>query len=187
MNAMSESTVFKGKIGEIIHTEQDDGRIFERYRRPPGTRLIIVSPDNKILVTKEYRHETGGVDLRLPGDKVRDTLKEYYDLLESGQDIGEAARETATKEALEETGLSVHNPKLITKANSGATVEWDLYYFLVTEYDEHPNGQQLEHGEDIEVTWVTFDELKQAITNGHMNEWRSVGVLLGLVLPKLEG
>jgi ADP-ribose pyrophosphatase len=183
---MSESIVFKGKIGEIVHTTQKDGRVFERYRRPPGTRSVIVSSDNKILVTKEYRHETGSTDLRLPGGKVRDTLKEYYELLESGQNIVDAAREAATKEALEETGLSVFNPELITKANSGATVEWDLYYFLVTEYDEHPDGQQLEHGEDIEVTWVTFDELKQAVANGHMNEWRSVGVLLGLVLPKID-
>jgi ADP-ribose pyrophosphatase len=186
MNAMNEDTVFEGKIGEIIHTKQDDGRVFERYRRPPGTRLIIISQDNKILVTKEYRHETGNIDLRLPGGKVRDTLKEYHDLLKSGQDMAVAAREAATKEALEETGLSVHNPELIIKANSGATVEWDLYYFLVTEYDEHPDGQQLEHGEDIEVTWITLDELKRAIASKRMNEWRSVGVLLGLVLPNLE-
>src|SRR6266496_1507863 len=177
---MSESVAFKGRIGEIIYTTQKDGRVFERYRRPPGTRLIIVSPESKILVTKEYRHETGTVDLRQPAGKVRDTREEYYELLESGQDIADAAREAATKEALEETGLRIHNPELITKANSGATVEWDLYYFLVTEYDEHPNGQQLEQGEDIQVAWVTVEELKEAIMSGHMNEWRSIGVLLGL-------
>lgn len=180
-----ESSIFHGRIGEIIHTRQKDGRVFERYRRAPGARLVVVSPDGKILVTKEYRHEIGSVDFRLPGGKVRDTLDEYYDLLESHQDIIEAAREAAIKEALEETGLSVHEPEFITKANSGATVEWDLYYFLATKYDTHPDGQQLEHGEDIVPTWVTIKELKEAIHNGHMSEWRSVGVLLGLVLPKL--
>jgi len=112
-------------------------------------------------------------------------MEEYHELLESGKDIAGAARETAVKEALEETGLTIHDPKFLVKANSGATVEWDLYYFLVTEYDEHPDGQQLEHGENIEVTWVTVEELKEAITNGHMNEWRSIGVLLGIVLPKI--
>ena len=79
----------------------------------------------------------------------------------------------------------IHNPELIVKANSGATVEWDLYYFIVKEYDEHPDGQQLEHGEDIHVEWMTSLELQQAISQGHMNEWRSVGVLLGLALPNL--
>lgn len=183
---MNESTVFKGKIGEVIHTSRKDGRVFERYRRAPGARLVIVSPDNKILVTKEYRLETNTTDLRLPGGKVRDSVDEYHELLESGQAIVEAAREAAIKEAREEVGLVVRSPELIVKANAGATVEWDLYYFLVTDYDEHPEGQQLEEGEDIETTWVTIDELREAVANGHMNEWRSVGVLLGLVIPRLE-
>lgn len=183
--ASNESSAFHGKIGEIIHTKQKDGRIFERYRRAPGTRLIIISPDNRILVTKEYREETGTIDLRLPGGKVRDTIDQYHALLESHQDIVEAAREAAIKEAREETGLVIRNPELLVKANSGATVEWDLYYFIVRAYDEHPDGQQLEHGEDIDVEWMAPHELQQAISQGRMNEWRSVGVLLGLVLPNL--
>lgn len=177
--------MFSGKIGEVMHTQQKDGRVFERYRRPPGTRLIIVSPDKKILVTKEHRSETDGVDLRLPGGKVCDSLEAYHDLIASGQDIAEAAKAAAIKEALEETGLVIDNPQLITVANAGATVEWDLYYFLVDSYTQSPGGQELEDGEDIEVTWMTADELRRAIENNEMQEWRSVGVLLAKVLPKL--
>jgi hypothetical protein len=73
MKKNNETVVFKGKIGEVVHIEQQDGRVFEQFRRPPGTRLVIVSQDNSILITKEYRHETGGIDLRLPGGKVCDT------------------------------------------------------------------------------------------------------------------
>lgn len=182
----SQKVTFSGKVGEVVHTVQPDGRVFERFRRSPGTRIIIISPDKKILITKEHRHETSGVDLRLPGGKVRDTLAEYNELLESGQDIKEAAKQAAIKETLEETGLIVDNIKLLTKANAGATVEWDLYYFLVDKYTESPNGQQLERGEDIEVTWMGSREIRQAIAGGEMQEWRSAGVLLGLVLPKIE-
>jgi hypothetical protein len=78
-----DDIAFSGKIGEVVHTKQKDGRIFERYRRPPGTRLVIVSPDKKVLVTKEHRSETGGVDLRLPGGKVCDSLEDYHALLNS--------------------------------------------------------------------------------------------------------
>jgi 8-oxo-dGTP pyrophosphatase MutT (NUDIX family) len=180
-----DTAVFSGKIGEVIHTKQKDGRVFERYRRPPGTRLIIVSPDKKILVTKEQRSETSGIDLRLPGGKVCDSLEDYHALISSGQDIAEAAKAAAIKEALEETGLIIDNPRLITKANAGATVEWDLYYFLVDSFTVSPGGQELEDGEDIEVTWMAADELRRAIENGQMQEWRSVGVLLASVLPKL--
>ncbi len=180
------SVAFSGRIGEVVHAVQADGRVFEHFRRPPGTRLVIVSPDNKILVTKERRAETGNVDLRLPGGKVRDSLAEYHALLDSGQDMVVAAREAAAKEALEETGLLVSNLELITKATAGATVEWDLYYFLVDTYSENPGGQQLEHGEDIEVTWMSLSDIRKALARGEMQEWRSVGVLLGMVLPRLE-
>lgn len=183
----TEDTVaFNGKIGEIVHTKQPDGRIFERYRRPPGVRLVIVSPEGKILLTREHRVETDGIDLRLPGGKVRDTLRSYHELLDSGQDMAEAASEAAVKEALEETGLIIKNPRLITKAGAGATVEWDLYYFLIKDYTESPGGQELDHGEDIKVVWLTPEEVRKAIRNGEMQEWRSVGVLLGDVLPEME-
>lgn len=182
----NETIAYSGRIGEVIETEQPNGRVFERYRRPPGARLIIVSPDNQILVTKEFRHESGRVDLRLPGGKVRDTIHSYYELLLSDEDMLNAAREAAKKEALEETGMIVDNLELATIANAGSTVEWDLYYFITSSYETHGGGQQLEHGEDIEVTWATIDEIKTAVREQRMDEWRSVGVLLGLVIPSLE-
>jgi 8-oxo-dGTP pyrophosphatase MutT (NUDIX family) len=118
-----EIITFAGILGEVIHVEQPDGRIFERWRRPPGTRLVIVSPDNKILITREHRRETGGIDLRLPGGKVCDDLESYHKLLAGEEDLTEAARNAATKEALEETGLIVKESQLITKAVDGATVD----------------------------------------------------------------
>ena len=185
MTTTDESVVFSGRVGEVIHTDLPDGRFFERYRRPPGTRLIIISPDNKILVTKEYRHENNGYDLRLPGGKVRDSPTEYNELLASDVDFNQAVIDAAKREALEETGLVVNNLELITVANAGATVEWDLHYFLTRDYEVDPLGQQLKGGEDIEIAWLSLDEIVEAIENGEMSEWRSVGVLLGLVIPKI--
>jgi len=181
-----ETTVFRGKIGEVVHIEQKDGRVFEQFRRPPGTRLITISPDNRVLVSREYRHETGTVDLRLPGGKVCDTLEEYDALRNSGADMVEQAKLGMTKEAGEEAGLDIHDPKLVTVANAGATVDWDLYYWEVHDYTERSEGQDLEEGEDITTQWMTPAELREAIENGQMQEWRSVGVLLAMVLPKLE-
>jgi len=182
----NETIAYSGRIGEVIETKQPNGRVFERYRRPPGARLIIVSPDNQILVTKEYRQESGRVDLRLPGGKVRDTVDSYHELLLSDEDMLDAAIHAARKEALEETGMIVGNLELATIANAGSTVEWDLYYFVTSSYEAHSDGQQLEHGEDIEITWATIDEIKLAVQEQRMDEWRSVGVLLGLVIPTLE-
>jgi 8-oxo-dGTP pyrophosphatase MutT (NUDIX family) len=181
-----ETVVYSGKFGEMIQEEQPSGSVHERFRRPPGTRLVIIDSEKRILITREYRDEIKNYDLRLPGGKVCDTLEEWHALLNSGQDIEEAAKAAAAKEALEETGIVIHNPQLITVAKDGATVEWDLHYYSVTDYEHSPGGQQLEHDEDIEVTWMSAAEIRSAIENGQMQEWRSVGVLLGNVLPSLD-
>jgi 8-oxo-dGTP pyrophosphatase MutT (NUDIX family) len=186
MPAENESIVFEGRIGEVVHILQPDGRKFEQYRRSPGVRLIVVSPEGKVLVTREMRHEMGQYDVRLPGGKVCDSLSAYTELRNSKADMQEAARLAAQKEAAEETGLEVRNLEFIVKATAGATVEWDLYYFLAKEYSEHPQGQHLESGEDIEVMWMSPSEIRKSISEGNMQEWRSVGVLLGLVLPIID-
>jgi len=183
---LDEEVVFSGKIGEVLHTTQSDGRVFERYRRPPGTRLVVVTPQGKLLMTREYRQETGNTDLRLPGGKVCDSLAEYRELIKSSQDIMEAATKAAAKEASEELGVTVKNLNLLVKATAGATVEWDLYYFMTDEYTENADGQDLEQGEQIERVELTPQEIRRAIDSGEMQEWRSVGVLLGIVLPQLE-
>ena len=183
---MEEKIVFSGIIGELIHMPQPDGRVFEKYRRSPGIRLIIISAERKILITQEKRFESNTVDLRLPGGKVCDTLEDYRILKQSKVSLIEAAKEAAIKEALEETGLEIKAPSFLVKVNAGSTVEWDLYYFVVRNYSQHSDGQQLKHDEDIQVTWMTPEEIVSAISAGKMQEWRSVGVLLGLVLPTLK-
>ena len=54
----------------------DKKMTFEKARRAPGVRLLIIKK-NKILITKEYRDEIGEFDYRLPGGKVFDKLEEY--------------------------------------------------------------------------------------------------------------
>jgi len=183
---MKEKVTYQGRIIEVVEFDSGNGKTFEKARRAPGSRLIIVSPENKILITRESRHETGNIDLRLPGGKVYDTLEQYNIALKDKVDITAAAKTGAIKEAAEETGLEIRDLELITIATAGATVDWDLYYFIVRKYQKLPNGQQLEHGEDIEITWMSPDEIRAAARDGKMQEWRSVGVLLGKVLPLLE-
>ena len=176
---MSEEIAFSGKLFEIVHTTQPDGRVFELARRAPGVRLIIVNRDEKkVLLTKEFRSELHAWDYRLPGGKVFDSLTEYEAHRGSGEDITVAAERKAKGEGAEEAGVDIGVLKLYKKSTLGATVEWDLYVFEVTEWQPHADGQQLEHGEQIEAdNWVTFDEAKQMIATGQMQEERIALIL----------
>lgn len=179
-NKTNETVFAKGKLFELVHLKQPDGRVFEVARRAPGVRLIISDKENKkILLTKEFRQELGGWDYRLPGGKVFDTLDEYEAHRAEGDDILPAAINKAKNEAEEEAGIEVHGLQLFKKSTLGATVEWDLFVFDVTDWNEHQLGQQLEHGETIVAdNWFSYKEVKNMILTGEMKEERIALILL---------
>ncbi len=172
----------EGKILELVQFEVDIGgrkKMFEHARRPPGVRAVITKV-NKILLTREYRREQGKYDYRLPGWKVMDTILEYRAFT---WDILEAAKVALIKESQEEAGIIARNPELLHISHCGANVEWDLYYFLVTDFDETDDHDRDADGEsDITTSWYTFDEVKGKILSGEMSEDRSIAVLLKWLL-----
>ncbi len=177
MKLLKEKVVFQWKILEIVHQlVQIDGQelVFEIARRSPGVRLIICNK-NKILLTKEYRKELKGWDYRLPGGKVFDTLAEYK---KNKKDIKKYARIAAKRECEEEVGLVPQDPKLYCVSQAWATVERDLYYYIVTKFVAHTAWQQLEVWEYIDVEWKTKKEILALIKKWAMHEDRSVWVLM---------
>ena len=177
----SEIITYKGKLIEVVEQKMKVGNkefTIEFARRSPGTRLIILSPDNKILLTNEYRTDIMDWDTKLPGGKVVDSLDEYNKLIEKNKALLEMAEEGARKEALEETGLVVDQMKHFATSRCGVTIVWDLYYFIVTKYHKHPDGQKLELGENIKLKWVSFKEAKAMCLNGKIQEDRSAAILL---------
>jgi ADP-ribose pyrophosphatase len=177
---MSETIFATGKLFELVHIAQPDGRVFEVARRAPGVRVIIADhPNKKVLLTKEFRRELNDWDYRLPGGKVFDTLKEYEAFRQSGKDMLEPATAKAKAEAAEEAGMVIDDVTLFKKSTLGATVEWDLYVFEATKWHEHHKGQALEEGEQVEhVGWYDFAKAKEMILAGHMQEERIALILL---------
>ena len=177
---MNEEIYAKGKLFELVHQMQPDGRVFEIARRAPGVRVIIADKTNKkVLLTKEYRNELNAWDYRLPGGKVFDTLDEYEAHRNSGDDILDAAKSKAKAEAAEEAGVTISDVELITKSTLGATVEWDLYIFEARDWHENEEGQALEVGEQIETgQWFSYEEVEELIVEGAMQEERVALALL---------
>jgi len=174
-----ENVTYRGKMIEVVEQPMKIGEkeiAFEVARRAPGTRLIISLPDNKILLTREYRTYLNGYDYRLPGGKVLDSLKDYDEFRASGRDIKDKAQEAAIKEAREEVGLVVSAMELFALSKCGASMEWDLYYYVVRAYTEAE--QQLEHGEDITLAPTDIEEVKAMCLDGRIQEERSALMLL---------
>lgn len=172
-----ENITYQGRIVEVVEFASRDGeKVFEKARRAPGTRLIITVGEDSLLLTKEYRQEIDGYDFRLPGGKVFDSLEEYNHFLESGEDIILPATEKAKEEAKQEVGLEVKDLEHIYTSVLGATMQWDLLYYVIKESIR--GEQELEHGEDIEVVEVLRDDALKMCLDGRISEERSALVLM---------
>ena len=172
---------YSGSIIEVLHQKMKIGnevRIFEKARRSPGVRIMIVE-NNRMLIIKEYRTELEDWDFRIPGGKVFDTLEDYKSALESGENMLKMAVEAAKKEVLEETGLVVENINYFrTSGTGGPTVEWDMFYFVADEFCESKNGQTLEPGENITCRWMDFEDVRKMCIDGSIKEDRTVANIL---------
>ncbi len=170
----------------VVHQEvTKDGQTqtYEYAERAPGVRMIIVTPGNKICITKERRqelhHGQWWYDFRLPWGKVVDTLEEYLVLREQGKRaLFHAVEDAVRKEAEEEVGIIPETIDFLRVSPCGATMRRDLYYFTITSFQWKSTGQELWLGEEIEVGLYTFDEVRQMCLSGQISEDRSVAVLL---------
>lgn len=180
MANQKQKIVWQGKIGSIVEyspSNQPDKR-FQKFSRPPGTRSIIISPDNKILLTKEFRQESGKDDFRLPGGKVYDSFLEWMKASEEGKNMDDAAIEGAKNEMSQEAAIEAFDPQIFKLVGSGGpTVEWDLYYLSVNQYKALGN-QALEEGEKITFGWYPISEVIEMCLIGQVDEARTAAVIL---------
>ena len=174
------TVAYRGKMFEVVNWEGKPGITFEAAVRAPGVRLLIetVKDGQKaILMTREIRREAGGYDFRLPGGKVFDSLDELDEQRSSGVDILPLAIKAAQREGREEAGVMGGKYDLIEITKAGASIEWDLYYFLVTGADI--GEQELEDREigDIETVTLSAVEVFQKLCNREIKEGRSADII----------
>lgn len=179
--------VFDGEIVQVLQKKTERGNVHEIARRSPGVRMIIVTPDNNFLISREKRdYLEKGWDYRLPGGKVVDTLSGYLKLLgdlENGLDQGSlipTVEQAVIKESKEEVGITVRNPELLHIAPSGGTIEWDLWYWLVRDFDQ--GAQELEHDEEIEIVEMTPAQVAKLVIDKEFSEDRSRVVLMDYLI-----
>lgn len=176
----SEQSVFSGRIFDIVHQQVDVGwgkiKTFEKAVRSPGTRLIVLDINNKVLLTREYRMEVWWYDYRLPGGKVFDTNEEYKEFLKKKEDILTIAEQSAIKEAQEEVWIIESECTFFTMTHAAATIDWDLYYFVLR--NSIIEAQSLEEGEHITYDRYNVSDVVNMCMDGSIQEERSCTVLL---------
>ena len=183
MENKEEKIVYQGKMIEVVHESFiSNGKeiILEKGRRAPGVRLIIETTNGGFVISKEERPHIG-LDYRLPGGKVFDSLVEYNEFLKKDPStLLEKVTDAVIREGIEEAGIKPLEMELLCLSHCGGSFDWDLYYFIIKKYEYV--GQHLEEHEKIENISVTKSELTRLALSGEMKEDRSVAVLLKYLL-----
>lgn len=170
-------TVYRGRLFEIVEQDFNIGtniKTFEFARRGPGTRIILVSDEEQqMILTREFRRELNSYDIRLPGGKVFDSLEEFEQARNSESSIETYAEKAAKRELEEETGYKAVDLELLGISKCGATIQWDLYYFLCTNWTAPVVPFKPMEGEDISVDWYHFSDAENYCLSGTISEERS--------------
>ena len=135
--------------------ERPDGKIvspYYVYEFPTWVTALAITEDGKVIMEKQYRHGIGEVNYELPGGCVDDTDKSLEDAI--------------ARELLEETGYSFTKYEYLGKtcANPSTNNNW-MHIYLATG-GKPVKAQELDDNEDIELHFVSFDELRQMVMNG---------------------
>jgi len=115
--------------------------------------VIPLTPDNQVVMVRQYRHGTRQISLEIPGGLVY---------------LKDTPMDTARRELLEETGYQAEEITLIGSAHpQPAVLNNRSLTFLATNVQKTA-ALRLDEGEDIEVVLVPLSEIPRLIREGEI-------------------
>ncbi len=154
---LNQQTVFHKFSTKIdrVDFEMPDGQIKDFYLKNerPAVATLALTPDNQVILVKQYRPGPDAILLELPGGYV---------------DEGEDTVKAGTRELLEETGYA-GEIQHVTECFDGAYTTMVRTALVATNCNKIAN-QNLDDSEYAEVVLVSLDTFRELLRSGRMSD-----------------
>lgn len=140
---------------------------------PPWVNVVAVTPDDRVVLVRQYRHGLGRVDFKLAAGVV-----------DAGDSSPEAA---ARRELLEETGYRGGDWRPLMVASANPSTHSNLTYSFLALGVERVALPSPEVTEDIEVLMIPVDEVERMVEEGQVVQALHLAPLLKYLLARRHG
>ena len=153
---LSSRTIFGSKVFELAierlrspRTEQEIDAVV--LRACDWVNVVPLTPDQRVVMVRQYRFGTEDVQLEIPGGLV---------------DPGESPAEAAPRELLEETGYACTRLTSLGSICPNPAILRNRLHTFLAEGCTLSAEQQLDPGEDIEVELLPLSEIDGLLASG---------------------
>ncbi len=150
---------------------------FYKLSASPWVNVIAVTPQDELLLIRQYRFGSGRVEIEIPGGAV---------------DPGEDPLQAGLRELREETGYGGDKARLIGWVRPNPAIQDNICSTILVDHIEKRGSPRLEDMEDIEVFAVPVHEALAMIAAGEishglvLNAFMFYAMHRGLALPGLS-
>lgn len=175
MKKFEEKTIYTEKIfeGRIIDVQVDDVLLpngekskRELVKHSGAVAVIAITPDNKIVLVKQYRKPLEKTLVEIPAGKL---------------DNNENPLSAAIRELEEETGYTTKELSFVTSFYTSPGFADELIYIYITDsLEKMENPPAGDEDEFIEILELTLDEAKQLVEEERIHDAKTNYAILYL-------
>jgi ADP-ribose pyrophosphatase len=158
--------VFRGKLldvrlDRVLLPDGNEGT--REYVVHQGAAVVIPILDNGgLLLERQFRYPLGRAFLEFPAGKI---------------DPGEDGFQTARRELLEETGYSASEWRHLGVMYPCVGYSSERIEIFLARGLRKESGQQLDHGEFLDLLTLSLDEAMAAVKNGEITDAKTIAAM----------
>lgn len=155
----SPKTLFSNHIVTFLASDVTSPRTglqkeFYRFEFPKWVNIVAITPEEEMVLIRQYRFGTGRLETEIPGGAV---------------EIDEDPLAAGLRELLEETGFAGDNGRIIGNVCPNPAIQNNLCYTVLVENVTRQTSPTPDPMEDIEVFTVPVQEVFRMANSGAIN------------------